>query len=1137
MLQSRVLQFSSDGKRLAFADADGVSVADLGSNAGPVRIKQPAVSAVATFAQQVWTLDEQRALLRRYDRGGRLLGVPRELSIAPCTEWLVAPTGAAAVVVRGTASKAVIEHFDELIEVAAPARGLVIPLDGRRHIVCQDQVVRFGAGITARLANGVVPLGGAALFEAKALLVLVQDARGGVGAIVFATENGRALQQFEVFAGQARAAAQRGMLIVLTSERRLAAIDTRSGRPDGFTDAPVDVDDFAIDPLAKRIAIRSGSTVLVYLLGQLAPNARPEMVFNIETQPPAAVQQTTVAPASKQNRLTSPIPLRISCAPSGPSATPPVQPVTELHPHASVEPLPMAVGATPSQVPRVREIGTLPGIPFRGSITRASASSEPPSPTGTAPPRATLTPNVEPQLSLSSSSPQRTSPRVGDSPVQAPVVDLFKLRGFGAPPKRLDITRHDAARMLEHELRWIELRALLAIARGWDSGRIAYANESRHPQELEATATLAGNPGGRAPEQVAAAHAELVQHERTLIEDPERRTDSTPLGALAVEFQLSPLATDILMVVAAPRLRGELSRLYAILANDPKRALVDELLVEQILGDDGQTRSDIAYELGANGPLNRFGLVHVDRDRSPPHAALAVDPVVVARLRVEPINFGRGAATSVRSADRPLHELLVPAELLLEAMRYLSQAASEEHQPRIAVRGPVGSGRRTLLAALAQKAGRDLGMIDLKRLPRQSDEFAAGLRTELQRSLLRGLLPCLTRLDDVSVGNDDPVRELVQDILRSHPGPAAVHLSPRSRVPLDPGHLLLELQPPTETARVRIWSEALAQFGLSVKTPELLAARYRVGAGTIRSAARSVAEARAEQGRLAGDVLVDIEQRMRQMREVKLGDQARRVERLADWSSLVLPEETLYSLRELVGRARHRRTVFDQWGFDQVLSTARGLTALFEGPPGTGKTLVAGVIARELGLDLYQVDLSKVMSKWVGETEKNLGAIFDAAEDGQAILLFDEADSLFAKRSEVKSSNDRFANLEVNFLLQRLDSFEGFAILTTNFGTSIDPAFKRRLSYRLTFPFPDQDARMQLWRVHLPAALPIDGVLDLDALATKYELSGGYIRNACVRAAFLAAEDGTPLSQEHLERAVQLEYAEMGKLSRSGRME
>jgi SpoVK/Ycf46/Vps4 family AAA+-type ATPase len=261
------------------------------------------------------------------------------------------------------------------------------------------------------------------------------------------------------------------------------------------------------------------------------------------------------------------------------------------------------------------------------------------------------------------------------------------------------------------------------------------------------------------------------------------------------------------------------------------------------------------------------------------------------------------------------------------------------------------------------------------------------------------------------------------------------------------------------------------------------------------------------------------------------------VRRLADWQDVALADDVADSVRELIGRAAHRKTVLDDWGFDAKLATSRGLTALFYGPPGTGKTLVAGLIARELGLELYRIDLSRVMSKWIGETEKNLGEVFDAAEDGQVVLLFDEADSLFAKRTEVKTSNDRYANLEVNYLLQRLDSFEGIAILTTNLDGSIDPAFKRRLSMRLHFPFPDEDLRKRLWAAHIPAATPTARDFDFDELARRFPLSGGYIRNSAVRAAYLAAQADVPLAHEHFLRAIALEYRELGRLASDGRLE
>jgi SpoVK/Ycf46/Vps4 family AAA+-type ATPase len=192
--------------------------------------------------------------------------------------------------------------------------------------------------------------------------------------------------------------------------------------------------------------------------------------------------------------------------------------------------------------------------------------------------------------------------------------------------------------------------------------------------------------------------------------------------------------------------------------------------------------------------------------------------------------------------------------------------------------------------------------------------------------------------------------------------------------------------------------------------------------------------------------------------------------------------------------------------------------------------MVAGLIARELQLDLYQIDASRMVSKWIGETEKNLARLFDAASAGHAVLLFDEADSLFAKRTEVKSSTDRYANLEVNYLLQRMEAFDGITILTTNLETSVDDAFKRRLAFRVAFQLPERDEREQLWRAMLPAEAKVEKNLDFKALADRYEMSGGYIRNAVIRAAYIAASEGKAIGMNHLQRAAVLEYTAMGKV-------
>jgi SpoVK/Ycf46/Vps4 family AAA+-type ATPase len=262
-----------------------------------------------------------------------------------------------------------------------------------------------------------------------------------------------------------------------------------------------------------------------------------------------------------------------------------------------------------------------------------------------------------------------------------------------------------------------------------------------------------------------------------------------------------------------------------------------------------------------------------------------------------------------------------------------------------------------------------------------------------------------------------------------------------------------------------------------------------------------------------------------------------RVDTTSTWSELVLDKDTLDAVQHLARFAQVRDKLFDEWGFGRLMQTGRALSAMFSGPSGTGKTMVAGLIAKDLGVELYRVDLSRVMSKYIGETEERLGALFSEASQVGAALLFDEADSLFGQRTEIKSSNDRYANLEVNYLLQRLEEFDGVVILTTNFGSSIDDAFLRRLRFRVQFPFPSPKERARLWDVLLPREMPQDDEgLDVDWMGEAFELTGGHVRNAVLRAAMYAAEgqsvDGKAgLSMRMLYDAAAAEYRELGKLA------
>jgi hypothetical protein len=257
---------------------------------------------------------------------------------------------------------------------------------------------------------------------------------------------------------------------------------------------------------------------------------------------------------------------------------------------------------------------------------------------------------------------------------------------------------------------------------------------------------------------------------------------------------------------------------------------------------------------------------------------------------------------------------------------------------------------------------------------------------------------------------------------------------------------------------------------------------------------------------------------------------ARRIRPGVGWGDLVLSDVTAEALRELAGRARHRDRVLDDWGMRPGGGRGRGITALFAGDSGTGKTMSAEVVAGDLGLDLYTVNLATVVDKYVGETEKNLERIFVEADGVNAVLLFDEADAIFGKRSEVKDSNDRYANIEVAYLLQRMETFDGMAILATNLRANVDEAFARRLDTIVDFPTPDPYLRRALWEKGLSPGVPRAGDIDMEFLSRSFELSGGNIRSAAITAAYLAADSGRPVAMLDLVRAVQQEYRKLGRL-------
>jgi hypothetical protein len=408
--------------------------------------------------------------------------------------------------------------------------------------------------------------------------------------------------------------------------------------------------------------------------------------------------------------------------------------------------------------------------------------------------------------------------------------------------------------------------------------------------------------------------------------------------------------------------------------------------------------------------------------------------------------------------------------------------------------------KRAIAATATDLLGATLGVVDARLLPTDAIDLERLGRTVEREAVLSGTVVCV----DADEADQTTPAALLVDRLDV---PAVlcvrdpVQLRRRSTLGLDVVRAGRDEQ-------LRLWGELRGTDQESRAVGE----QFDLDLETIRSLARV-----SEPGELWG--------RCRAAARPRLGSLAQHIDPAAGWDDLVLPVSQLRTLHQIADQGRHRHTVYETWGLRRGRSRGLGTTALFAGPSGTGKTLAAEVLAGELRLDLYRVDLSAVVSKYIGETERNLRRVFDAADDGAAVLLFDEADALFGRRTEVKDSHDRYANIEVSYLLQRMEEYQGLAILTTNLQEALDPAFQRRIRFVVTFPFPDSVLREQIWRQAFGPLTPLE---DFDsARLARLNLTGGSIRNIAVNAAFLAAADGRVVTMDHLLQAARDECAKL----------
>jgi hypothetical protein len=602
---------------------------------------------------------------------------------------------------------------------------------------------------------------------------------------------------------------------------------------------------------------------------------------------------------------------------------------------------------------------------------------------------------------------------------------------------------------------------------------------------------------------------------------------------MARNLGLSRVEMDVVIFAASVELDPKYAKIFGYLHDDLSRWRPSPGLIIESLSAPG-SRMDMRKLFLPGSALMRHAILALAEGA---HISLFTGLV----LSTDVLGFIIGAGEQedpMRSdalAEGPFMQAALPEEIIRKAA-----ALAEQHLEDCMaegwiciIQGERGSGRRALADLICTGLGRTPVIIDID--DPDEEDVVSVIRKGFSRAAIRSA-PIIVEGYDASVeeAGREKVRAVLCRAIENFSGPAIlcsrglVHLKGRMQA----RSTVIEIPAADYAVRRRIWQEILgskidSKSGDGIASE--IAARFRLTPGRMMYAYTSARSMAALDGREKPGV-EDIYRACRMESVRSLSSLAKRIEPQRRLEEVVLPPERMEQLREVESHIRNRSRVYVDWGFQKKLSLGRGLNVLFSGSSGTGKTMAAEALAREIGLDLYKIDLSSVVSKYIGETEKNLKRIFDEAEESNAILFFDEADALFGKRSDVKDAHDRYANVEISYLLQKMEEHEGIVILATNLSRNMDEAFLRRMQFVVEFPFPEEDCRLLIWRSLLPEEAPVDGDLDLDFLAGKLQLAGGSIKNILVAAAFLAAEDGGVIGMKHLVRAAWKEMRKIGKV-------
>lgn len=681
----------------------------------------------------------------------------------------------------------------------------------------------------------------------------------------------------------------------------------------------------------------------------------------------------------------------------------------------------------------------------------------------------------------------------------------------------------------------IELRAQSTAGAG-DVFKGLYVSDQEidrllHPNRPAANETF---------EQMEAETAALRREIDARVQASLERNVPLALPHLARLFALTPFEQGVVVLALAPELHLGYERIFAYLQDDISRKRPTLDLALRLLCATPEQRIDARPSLSPCAPLFRSGVLRpLDRSDAP----LLACPLVVDDLTAGwVLRTGRsslGEWLHRLAVDRPLARLHWPEPVKRSLLTLIDDYLAKPSARRLICHlyGQEGGGKKTLAAALCGEVGVTILSADVRELVQRAANTEESLRDVFRQAIFEQSAVYLDHLDAL-FGEEEKHAAILRNL--AHIVDEFSWLTFVSTTqPWSPGSLFahhtfvaVEVLPPTITIGQQLWEELAAEAGLhtdNVRWDEI-AVRFRLTPGAIEAAlgsARSLALLRGP------DALVTTEEVIRSC----YAQSNRRLETLAhkltqrrSWADLTLPPNTLDQLAEICAHVRYRRRVYEDWGFERRISLGKGMCALFHGASGVGKTMAVEIIARELELEAYKIDLSTVVSKYIGETEKNLSRIFAEAESSNAILFFDEADALFGKRSEVKDAHDRYANIEINYLLQRIEEFDGLVILASNLRKNIDEGFFRRMHFAVEFPMPDADHRYRIWQQHFPEAAPVGGDVDIDFLSRRFPISGGNIKNIVLNAAFLAVTNGGEIRMEHLIRATRREYEKTGRV-------